>query len=641
MRLKHFLSVFLTLLTLSVGQMWGDIAYGTYVLCTASTDLNATSHYIITSGTSSTVQCIKNENNDNNRKIVSATVSNGAISVASNSTIMTFTLGGSSNAWTFSCDNYRNAANTDYVSGYLTAGNTKSKNYLKVSTGGTNDTQKWTISVSTSSNTTTTTITANAGVSPYLKYNSNSSIFSGYQTNSQNPVYLFRKAVQGASNNTNYGTVSVAGDVITATPVSGYRVSTSNPYTISPTGKATVSQSGNVFTLTNVSAVVTLTVNFEAIPVSTPTLILTGSGAFGNVDVDATKDLNFTLTGSNLTANATVSVSGDGFSLVTPNTGTLMQTAGSITGSNNITVRFAPTAGGAHNGTLTVSSTGASNASVSLSGTGQLSDTFIDELHSTSGYTSASPHVEKGSYGTTPTITDKATATSGTCAQQHYHFVGWITSAKYTAGTAITADDLQNPTSATGATYYAVWAKQGSAGSSTTKSWSWSAPSSNLAYNTDTSDPQDGVDWAYGGYYSTSANPAQTGIQLNTCNNSRHPYFAIPAYNNQDISSISITSSSSTVTFYLVSNKPANSDSQTALASGTSSIDCSALSPAVKSGYLKVSGNVQVSGVSVTYGAATTYTDYKAVCCTELGQINGSFFWTTHFCPVWPAKHRS
>lgn len=27
--------------------------------------------------------------------------------------------------------------------------------------------------------------------------------------------------------------------------------------------------------------------------------------------------------------------------------------------------------------------------------------------------------------------------------------------------------------------------------------------------------------------------------------------------------------------------------------------------------------------------------------CTELDQINGSFFWTTTFCPVWPVKHIS
>lgn len=42
------------------------------------------------------------------------------------------------------------------------------------------------------------------------------------------------------------------------------------------------------------------------------------------------------------------------------------------------------------------------------------------------------------------------------------------------------------------------------------------------------------------------------------------------------------------------------------------------------------------------YNPGTT-TSYISVpnCCDPLGSINGSFFWTTHFCPAWPAKHRS
>ena len=138
-----------------------------------------------------------------------------------------------------------------------------------------------------------------------------------------------------------------------------------------------------------ISANTTLYAQWKSAASSDPTLTLTGSGAFGNVNVDATKDLNFTLAGLNLTANASVEVTGTGFELITPSNGTLTQTAGSITGSNNITVRFAPTAGGAHNGTLTVSSNGATDASVSLSGTGVLYDHFIDDVQETEGYTGA------------------------------------------------------------------------------------------------------------------------------------------------------------------------------------------------------------------------------------------------------------
>ncbi|MCR4665418.1 MAG: chitobiase/beta-hexosaminidase C-terminal domain-containing protein, partial [Paludibacteraceae bacterium] len=74
-----------------------------------------------------------------------------------------------------------------------------------------------------------------------------------------------------ASNNDSYGTVSLSGNVITATPETGYRVSTSNPYSVSPDGSATVVQSGNAFTVTP-SANTTVTINFEAIPTYTVTL---------------------------------------------------------------------------------------------------------------------------------------------------------------------------------------------------------------------------------------------------------------------------------------------------------------------------------------------------------------------------------
>ena len=238
----------LMLITLGIGQMWADIAYGTYVPCSSTDDLAANAHYIITNGTSGSVKCISNASNNNNRKTVAASVSDSKISVADNSTIMTLTLGGSSGAWTFYTDNYGGTA------GYLASAASGNNNYCRVITTSTTGT----ISFSNSA----AVITLNPHTSRnILRYNT-SDLFACYSSG-QNAVYLFRKAVQGVSNNTNYGTVSVAGDVITASPKSGYRVSTSNPYTISPTGKATVSQSGNVFTLTNVSALVTLTVNFE------------------------------------------------------------------------------------------------------------------------------------------------------------------------------------------------------------------------------------------------------------------------------------------------------------------------------------------------------------------------------------------
>ena len=84
-----------------------------------------------------------------------------------------------------------------------------------------------------------------------------------YETGST-PSYT----ITAQSNNNSYGTVSLDGATITATPNSGYRVSTSNPYSISPANSATISQNGNTFTVTP-TANTTVTINFEATPTYT------------------------------------------------------------------------------------------------------------------------------------------------------------------------------------------------------------------------------------------------------------------------------------------------------------------------------------------------------------------------------------
>lgn len=76
--------------------------------------------------------------------------------------------------------------------------------------------------------------------------------------------------ITAQSNNTNYGTVSLNGSVITGSPNSGYRYA-DPAYTVSPENSATVAQDGNEFTVTP-SANTTVTINFEAIPTYTVTL---------------------------------------------------------------------------------------------------------------------------------------------------------------------------------------------------------------------------------------------------------------------------------------------------------------------------------------------------------------------------------
>ena len=78
--------------------------------------------------------------------------------------------------------------------------------------------------------------------------------------------------VTATSNNTSYGTVSVSGNTITASPKTGYYAAS---YTVT-SGTATVSQNGNVFTVTP-SSNCTVRINFAAKTQYTVTLKANGS----------------------------------------------------------------------------------------------------------------------------------------------------------------------------------------------------------------------------------------------------------------------------------------------------------------------------------------------------------------------------
>ncbi len=77
------------------------------------------------------------------------------------------------------------------------------------------------------------------------------------------------------SNNSNWGTVSVYNNLITATPEDGYRISTTTPYEVT-VGTATVTQNDNIFTVTATDDC-TIKINFEAIPTYDVNWLINGS----------------------------------------------------------------------------------------------------------------------------------------------------------------------------------------------------------------------------------------------------------------------------------------------------------------------------------------------------------------------------
>lgn len=91
--------------------------------------------------------------------------------------------------------------------------------------------------------------------------------------------------------------------------------------------------------------------------------------AFGNVTVNSSQQLTFTLSGSNLTANASLSISGTNAAMFSVSPTSVSKGSGSIT-NQTITVTYNPKTAGSHTATLTISSTGAERKTVTLSGTG-------------------------------------------------------------------------------------------------------------------------------------------------------------------------------------------------------------------------------------------------------------------------------
>ena len=161
-----------------------------YVLCTSAADLVVGASYIVTNGTEGTVKAMSTEVSENNRKITDVVANNS--SITSTRSTLTFTLGGSSSAWTFHTDNY---LGTD---GYFSSGTGSSDNHLKILENGTDH---CTISFDGDKAIITFSIHATRNI---VRYNASNSCFACYASG-QADVYLWKDA--------NAGTAPVFGDL--------------------------------------------------------------------------------------------------------------------------------------------------------------------------------------------------------------------------------------------------------------------------------------------------------------------------------------------------------------------------------------------------------------------------------------------
>lgn len=185
-----------------------------------------------------------------------------------------------------------------------------------------------------------------------------------------------------------------------------------------------------------------------------PTLVASETALdFGSVENNTSKDLSFKLSGSKLTAGATLSVAGDYFT-VTPTS--VAQTDGTIP-ETDVTVSYKPTAVGSHTATLTISSTGANDKTITLTGT---SANAYNVAWNVNGnvYTDGTP--------TTKVFEDEKVSVLPTAPADINGkvFVGWtnasLSVAQDAAPSVLFTDAADAPTVTGDVTYYAVFANR-------------------------------------------------------------------------------------------------------------------------------------------------------------------------------------
>ena len=186
---------------------------------------------------------------------------------------------------------------------------------------------------------------------------------------------------------------------------------------------------------------------------------------FGEVETNDTDTQDFTISGTNLTADATLEITGTDAAMFSVNRTTIYATNGNIA-ATNVTVTYAPTATGDHSATLTISSDALSRE-VSLSGTGIAPQTHYTVSWMVNGetYTAGTPSTDVAEGKKVETLPTNPAAIGSNV------FMGWTTST--ISGTsddepAVLFTTAEGAPAVTGnTTYYAVFAKL----LSSTSSW--------------------------------------------------------------------------------------------------------------------------------------------------------------------------
>ncbi|MBR4521186.1 MAG: InlB B-repeat-containing protein [Paludibacteraceae bacterium] len=185
------------------------------------------------------------------------------------------------------------------------------------------------------------------------------------------------------------------------------------------------------------------------------------SRAFGDRAVGGSYTMTFTVSGTYLQSNIGIART-SGSTYFTVDKATVTQTDGTAS-ATTITVTYAPTAAGSHSATLTLTSTNATSKTVSLSGTGKWTVTFLNGNGGTHSTALVANSTAPSKPGSNPAACDATSTTfigwtqSAWSDKQNQSFIDGRTAANVKVYTS--SDNL--PAMTSDVTYYPVYAKAG------------------------------------------------------------------------------------------------------------------------------------------------------------------------------------
>lgn len=359
-----------------------------------------------------------------------------------------------------------------------------------------------------------------------------------------------------------------------------------------------------------------VTTNISAITVNTPSITVSEtSRAFGDRAVNPENPyytMTFTVSGSNLAKDAPIALalSGANAGMFSINKTSISQTSAGAVSSTTVTVTYNPTAVGSHSATITISSSGATDKTVSLSGTAKYTVTWMSngEVYHSDLVASGKP--------TFPTNPSSCDATSTT-------FYGWATAEwddkiQSLAGKTVYTEASAMPNVSGNVTYYAVFAKSAGGGVTTVLNEEFD--------NEQTSDATAAITSSTFANFSGATDKAYKsgtgGIKFGTSSvigyiTSKSLDLSSPfsvtldcAKYGSDGANISVTIDGTTTQTIANSNFGTGKTLDFAAATASSTIKISTVG--VSSKY-----RAYIDNVIVTKGSPATYSDYLTNCCTE------------------------